>query len=695
MPDDAPSHGASPTLLFQPFAVKVIRADLGSWEWYGPQGFAWECEGRMVRVLAQWGFAKIFSRVVRPAFLIHPSHGDSQQQQKQQHTRNNTIAASSNNQQQRDHGRSCLSNDPGDHHLRQHVHGLLRVRGGVHHVPAVAVQGDGGPRGRPGGDLPGKRRLGEHEAPTSDGAAAGGHRGGRPGPPEVLGRAEAAGVRVQPAAPGDAQQGQGRHRGGDAAAAGVERPDPGLDSTDDGQRVGPAGRAAPPAQLADLVREAIEQRKGSHGASIAMAVSDNLVAKGVVSSALDCADQFAELQKEADSIRKAKVIYDEEILEAVKVLSTPRAGVGGSSAVVPPKLKPTPSDTVRAVNECLVCPISREIMHDPVTVLESGLTYDRKSLCTSLLLYPDLEPVTLHRYDGPLSYTPSIAVRNMIMAQCGDSYYEKFDDAEFQERYKAKWKELRKSVNPGSAARRKRVMVAGAVVFLLVVIAGAVAGVILSRPPTPTPSIIENFNATLPPSTTESLRNMSSAQYRAYKWAIEKDEVPERDTQNDEARLFRMRQRFAMATLFFSLGLESSVGATESECEWGSKSKITCIGDSLVTEINTFVPEDHGGPIPREIGFLTTLTLLNMSLNSLTSSIPTELGHLSALTSLSLYNNSLTSSIPAELGRLNALVHLDLYGNSLASSIPTELGSLTALLVSRPFIEFPDRFDPY
>lgn len=40
-------------------------------------------------------------------------------------------------------------------------------------------------------------------------------------------------------------------------------------------------------EVADMIREAIQQRKGSHGACIAMALSDNLVQKGVVSSALD------------------------------------------------------------------------------------------------------------------------------------------------------------------------------------------------------------------------------------------------------------------------------------------------------------------------------------------------------------------------------------------------------------------------
>jgi hypothetical protein len=40
---------------------------------------------------------------------------------------------------------------------------------------------------------------------------------------------------------------------------------------------------------------------------------------------------------------------------------------------------PTPgSATSTAVRDCLVCLISGDVMRDPVTVVESGITYDRE-----------------------------------------------------------------------------------------------------------------------------------------------------------------------------------------------------------------------------------------------------------------------------------------------------------------------------
>jgi hypothetical protein len=150
----------------------------------------------------------------------------------------------------------------------------------------------------------------------------------------------------------------------------------------------------------------------------------------------DCAEQLDDLQREAESLRAAKVIYDEELLEAVKALTAQPP----PAQPVPPPLASTASS---AILDCLECPISNGIMRDPVTLDETGITYDRKSLCTSLLLYPDLDPLTGQRFDRPLRYFPNIAVRKLLMRQYGDSYYKKYDDTQFKVMYKAKWKELR------------------------------------------------------------------------------------------------------------------------------------------------------------------------------------------------------------------------------------------------------------
>jgi hypothetical protein len=103
-----------------------------------------------------------------------------------------------------------------------------------------------------------------------------------------------------------------------------------------------------------------------------------------------------------------------------------------------------------------------------------------------------------------------------------------------------------------------------------------------------------------------------------------------------------MTQRFALATLLYSINVSSSVSATSSECDWFLY--IDWTADSRIVSLGG--PGGKGGTIPREVGLLTELTSLYFYENQLTSTLPTELGLLTGLTSLYLYFNQLTSAIP-------------------------------------------------
>ncbi len=85
------------------------------------------------------------------------------------------------------------------------------------------------------------------------------------------------------------------------------------------------------------------------------------------------------------------------------------------------------------------------------------------------------------------------------------------------------------------------------------------------------------------------------------------------------------------------------------------------------------------GPIPPELGNLTSLRELSLGWNSLTGSIPPELGNLTSLENLSLQRNRLTGPIPPELGNLTSLRELSLQSNALTGPIPPELGNFTRL----------------
>ena len=86
------------------------------------------------------------------------------------------------------------------------------------------------------------------------------------------------------------------------------------------------------------------------------------------------------------------------------------------------------------------------------------------------------------------------------------------------------------------------------------------------------------------------------------------------------------------------------------------------------------------GPIPPEIGRLTSLQTLNLIGNKLTGPIPPEIGRLRNLRTLWLIRNHLTGPIPPEIGNLTNLQDLRLSLNHLSGLIPPQIGNLSSLV---------------
>jgi Leucine-rich repeat (LRR) protein len=242
---------------------------------------------------------------------------------------------------------------------------------------------------------------------------------------------------------------------------------------------------------------------------------------------------------------------------------------------------------------------------------------------------------------------------------------------------------------------------------VIAIIVGLSVGITVSRPalpttpgpttpvPTtaPTSLLDERFRPTLPSYSLDSLRNASSPQHRAYEWVTEVDKVSWMDAPNDEdLRLKRMKQRFALATLFYATGgdgtwalKDSWLNITAHECTWyRCCCGPTCDANDGVGGVNTTLTwldlssnglELH---LPREVGLLSSLTILNAGNNFLTGSLPTELGALTLLQYLVLNYNQFTQ-IPTELGLLSSLKLLYLDQNYFSGPLPTELGELSAL----------------
>eukprot|EP01018_Ginkgo_biloba_P012260 Gb_21736 [translate_table: standard] len=77
------------------------------------------------------------------------------------------------------------------------------------------------------------------------------------------------------------------------------------------------------------------------------------------------------------------------------------------------------------------------------------------------------------------------------------------------------------------------------------------------------------------------------------------------------------------------------------------------------------------GEIPRSIGSLSSLRLLNLSRNHFGGGIPPSLGKIYTLEQLDLSSNELTRRIPQDLSALSQLAYINVSSNRLCGQIPT------------------------
>ncbi|KAK1610970.1 hypothetical protein QYE76_034643 [Lolium multiflorum] len=87
------------------------------------------------------------------------------------------------------------------------------------------------------------------------------------------------------------------------------------------------------------------------------------------------------------------------------------------------------------------------------------------------------------------------------------------------------------------------------------------------------------------------------------------------------------------------------------------------------------------GPIPQEIGNLTSLSSVYMDYNLITGDIPSTIGNLHNLVFLSFAHNRLSGQIPETIGNLVQLSSLKLDGNNITGSIPASIGRCNQLLI--------------
>ena len=241
--------------------------------------------------------------------------------------------------------------------------------------------------------------------------------------------------------------------------------------------------------------------------------------------------------------------------------------------------------------------------------------------------------------------------------------------------------------------------------------------VITEKPTLPKPSespqavLLRQMLVSRWPPLERSLNVLASPQSEAFDWLVDSG------TWYSEQQLI---QRFVMATFFFSTnGIDWSNNegwlSTENECQWfqtksydehcdssGNLLRLELNGNNLSGSIpselallsnslngldlakNTRSDDRSNafltGPLPSEMGLLTSLVYMSLGNQQLTGTLPNEIGQLSLLNVLDLTRNNFEGPLVASIGNLKRLYNLYLGFNYLTGAIPSGVGEMKFLV---------------
>ncbi|KAH0904907.1 hypothetical protein HID58_044410, partial [Brassica napus] len=112
--------------------------------------------------------------------------------------------------------------------------------------------------------------------------------------------------------------------------------------------------------------------------------------------------------------------------------------------------------------------------------------------------------------------------------------------------------------------------------------------------------------------------------------------------------------------------LDISSNQISGRCTWDITFTMIQFRDSALD----FSGNKFEGDIPRSIGLLKELHVLNLPNNAFTGHIPSSLGNLTALESLDVSQNQLSGEIPQALGSLSFLSYMNFSHNQLTGLVP-------------------------
>ena len=178
-----------------------------------------------------------------------------------------------------------------------------------------------------------------------------------------------------------------------------------------------------------------------------------------------------------------------------------------------------------------------------------------------------------------------------------------------------------------------------------------------------------------PTTTIFSMEDNASPQHKAICWLAHVDKSKPKFNDSN------LIQRYSLLVFYFATNGDKWFNkkqrwtSAEHECKWFG---IKCNQSKRVIEIGMGF-NNIGGVIPREIGDLTNIKILDLHGNELTSVIPIRITELKRLEVLMLHMNGLFGALSNEFGELTNLRELYLYGNYLGGKLPKEIGNLSNL----------------
>lgn len=385
----------------------------------------------------------------------------------------------------------------------------------------------------------------------------------------------------------------------------------------------------------------------------------------------------------------------------------------------------------------LLCPISKDIMEDPVLLVQSGNSYDRKHLCQSLLSYPTLDPQSGMEYAKPLEYVDNVVVRSMLIDK---GRYVKHNDTEFLAQYPVVWKKKMtelgflgddtlhsthrlesersgghyvvgaepddQSKNACSGAffkQKKGLIVVVATIAALVAI--FVSIVVATRrknsddtesfliPPTEMPQTSTNTNSQDGSQTDEGNQSQDGSQtddgnrfpdivslVNSLTLSGQVLEYPSPGIPTPE------EQALAWLVEEDPLSLDTAMDATRIQQRYALLSLWFHTAPTLGANSSSWldVPDEcawEGVVRCNDAMPVRQVTELDMSVKNLAGEIPHDLGLLTQLTSVRLSSNALRGSIPSSLSNLSSLEELNLNFNGLDGRLPSSLSELSQLTV--------------